>query len=170
MQGPLGTLDNDTKIDPRADADFLAESGKRLLEIERVVIRRPQTPNRAPALFNYPRHQWQNSDQHRLRRRILLDIVDSDMKLHGDAQEILQQRIVQFLGDTRTFREPFFETEVELARELMQAETINGQNRKHARHNAGKAEPPCLPKSRVDLESDGGFGAVPDAIGVARTH
>src|SRR5271163_3423710 len=74
---------------------------------------------------------------------------------------------MKFLRDTRPFREPFFKTDVELPGEIEQPQTIKSHDREpKSDYNAG-AEPRGLPKRRLDFESNVGFRAVPDAVGVA---
>src|SRR5882724_13039081 len=82
----------------------------------------------------------------------------------------LQQRIVQVPRDACALADAIFQTHVELLRHLTEPELIKSpeqcQKSGHARH----AEPPCLPKCRIDFERNRSLGIIPLPIAVACDH
>src|SRR5882724_13091973 len=79
----------------------------------------------------------------------------------------LQQRIVQVPRDACALADAIFQTHVELLRHLTEPELIKRaeqcQKSGHARH----AEPPCLPKRRIDFERNRSLGIIPLPIAIA---
>src|SRR5882724_5957456 len=82
----------------------------------------------------------------------------------------LQQRIVQVPRDACALADAIFQTHVELLRHLTEPELIKSpeqcQKSGHARH----AEPPCLPKRRIDFERNRSLGIIPLPIAIAGNY
>src|SRR5258708_3449636 len=75
------------------------------------------------------------------------------MKLHGHSEEILQKRIVQLLGNTRAFREPFFKTKAKLPRHFVHPRAKQHHNGECESGRNAEQKPPGLPESRPALRA-----------------
>src|SRR5262245_11611654 len=74
--------------------ELLRDARKGLFEIKRIRGDRAQTLNRASAFFDDSPHQLLYRVQPRLGWRVLRQLLDRDVKLHGGAEEALQQCVM----------------------------------------------------------------------------
>src|ERR1700721_412811 len=74
---------------------------------------------------------------------------------------------MQLLSDTRAFGEPFLETHVQLLGQSMQVELVKREHQACEKHGQCRAEPPRLPRCRLNLEADDPLRAIPFAIAIA---
>ena len=75
---------------------------------------------------------------------------------------------MQFLGNPCALGESLFKAHIHLPRQAQHPQPDERQDCKSDEQHAGKPEPPCLPKCRIDFEWKAGLGTVPQPIAVAR--
>ena len=71
------------------------------------------------AFFKHLSHYLHNMGQRRLRLQVFGQAINGDVKLHGGADDSLQQRVMEFLRDARALGQSFFKAQVQLSRHLM---------------------------------------------------
>src|SRR5688572_14946282 len=120
-------LDNHAIGSP-AVGELLWYSREGGLELVRAV-RRPQATDGVAAFLGDAAHQVEHARKRRHRGRIRGQAIDGDVQLHRCAHESLQQGIVQLLRNVRPFREALFEPDVELFRDLTDAQPIGAPSR-----------------------------------------
>ena len=113
-------------------------------------VRQAQPLNRISSFFNHLAHQLQRPVENGFRLRIRWQAVHCHMHLHGNAQESLQQRIVQLLCDSRPFRQAFIESLVDAGRHLSHPQMVKRPDQKHGACAAECDEPACLKPRRRD--------------------
>src|SRR3984957_20372081 len=79
----------------------------------------------------------------------------------------MQQCVMQFLRNPRTFGEPLLETNIQSFRQLMNAQAINGEDRQATPCKTSHPKPPCLPERGFDDERDRSLRTIPktDTVG-----
>ena len=75
---------------------------------------------------------------------------------------------MQLLGDAGPLCKTLFEPDVELVRQLTQAEAIQSNGGREADHDRHRLEPTHLPEHRPDLERQRRLRSVPQAFTVRR--
>src|ERR1700722_1532669 len=170
MQWARLAVQDYAKSDVFLDSQLLLDARKCLSQIQIAAVAGAQPLYRIAAFFDYLVHQLQDPPQRGLGGRIRRKAIGCHVQLHGCAEEALQQGVMQFLRDARPFREPLFKTNVELPGEIVQPQAIKSRDHQGASQHQAGAEPRGLPKHRVDLQSNAGFRAIPNAVRVARDH
>src|SRR6516225_10877198 len=95
----LAAFDADAKVDIGRHPEFLLNPGQRQNQVPGAGVGRTQTLNRGPA-FLYPLlHELKNLLQLWLDWRAGRQVLHGRVELHRGAQEALQQRVVEFLGN-----------------------------------------------------------------------
>jgi hypothetical protein len=127
VQWPWAAIDDNLKINRLRDGKFLFDSGKCLFETKRVGAIREQSADSVPALLYDPTHHFLDMVQGGYGRRIRRQVINRDMKLHRGAEKSLQQRVVQFLCDTRALCKSLFKTQIQLPGQLTHSHLIKDQ-------------------------------------------
>ena len=136
-----GLAFHDDTIRRRLSGRQLAlDAGERVLEIVSLAARAKAADGVAPFL-DHAAHQIEHAGERGFRRRVLRQAIHGDVHLHRRADEPLQQRVVQFLGDAGSLRETLFEPDVELMRQLPQAEAIESNRGREADHHRRRLDP-----------------------------
>ena len=142
----------DTKINPFFEAQFLLDAQKCTPQIVRVLNGGPHPSNHVVPLFDQLAHQFENTVQRRLSRRIGRQFVHSHMELHGRTDQTLQECVVQVFSYSCALDEPFFEAQVEPSGELVKAQAIETEHCQHASQRTWEGEPPSLPDSWLAMD------------------
>src|SRR5258708_10626555 len=90
--------------------------------------------------------------------------------MQGQALKALQQRVVQFPGDSCAFIYARFQPNRELPLHLPNPKLIDGQQQKHKCGRADRSEPNRLVVCGKDGKIQRGSGLVPDAVVIACDH
>src|SRR3954454_21337129 len=135
-------------------------------EVVRVETRRAEIGNRLACLADVLLHALAHPDElPSLRRRGELRIVGHRVELQGDADEALQQRIVQFAAQARTLSDE----QCELLAHAPHVQAPRCRDRGgHAEHGQ-REEPGGLVEHRSDRQWQRGYGGTrPAALGIRR--
>ena len=117
VQRAGAAFDSDAKINLLFDGEFLPNAGKCLLDVKGAATgRSAEALKSVAAFFKNLTHDVKNMGQRRLRRQILGQMINRDVKLHRGADDTLQQRVMEFLRDFGSLGESFFEAELQLFR------------------------------------------------------
>src|SRR5262245_50632153 len=92
------------------------------------------------------------------------------MQLHRRAQETLQQRVMQFLSDSRPLLQALLKAEAHSAGFLPEPQSIEGPGPGNTDRKNPCPEPPCLPDQRIDSKGNRRLLGVPAAIRSACGH
>ena len=132
--------------------EILSQSREGSLKALVARFRCAQPTQRISTFFSDCTHQLQDPFQERFGGRVLRELVFSYIKLERGAQNTLQQRVMQFLRNPRTFGEPLLETNIQSFRQLMNAQAINRQDRQATPCKTSHSKPPRLPERRFDTK------------------
>src|SRR3954470_18997855 len=92
------------------------------------------------------------------------------MQLHRDTKNTLQELVVQFLCDARSFGKPLLKTNVEQSGQLVHADAVYQQCHQCSGNQANQPKPPGLPQGWLNAETYCSFRAVPQSVAVTRHH
>jgi hypothetical protein len=151
VQWPWLAFNNNTKIMRLRGGKFLLDSGKCLFETKRVAAIRAQSTDSVPALLYDLTHHFVDMVQGRYGRRVRGQVINRDMKLHRGAEKSLQQRVVQFLSDTRALRKSLFKAQIQLPGQLAHSQSIKDQYCNHESQDARYLKPRFPPEYRLAI-------------------
>ena len=162
------SFDGHLEIRAVARGVFLLHQHEGLLQV--VAALGAQSADRDAAFVADAAHQREHALELLPVRRLGGQIVDGGMQLHRGAHHALQQRVVQLLRDARAFGQAFFETDVQLPRELPRAQLVGGEHERAAGGDDEEAEPGGLPEGGFHHERDRRVGLAPSSIARAAHH
>ncbi len=106
-------LTDDAEIDSFLRVQLLADSREGLFEIVVLAAGRTQPSDCIASLFDHTPHQLEHPAQALLVWPFRRHMVYRNVELHRRAQKTLQQRVVQFLRDARSLRQPLLELKLQ---------------------------------------------------------
>src|ERR1700728_259603 len=145
-QWTRNTINDNAEISFVVDGKFLPQSREGNLKVLAARFRCAQSTQRISTLFSDCTHQLQDPFQERFGGRVLRELVFRYIKLERGAQNTLQQRVMQFLRNARTLGKPLLEAIIQSFRQLMNTQSIYGDDRQATPCKTSHSKPPRLPE------------------------
>jgi hypothetical protein len=150
-------LDDDPESRPVANTEFVRRGGQRILQVVDAASRRAQAADGMPPIFDDPIEQFPNEGQFVSRGQLFRYVRRRHMQMHRRADDALQQRVVQFLGNPRPLAKAFVKAQVQLTFELHQPDPVATPDETTNECEEAEPEPCGLPERRKHREGQRSF-------------
>lgn len=155
-QGKGLAFDDEAKSDVVGLTDLLGNARETAFEIFRGFDGRAQTAKSITAFIDDLGHEFEDAVESGAGGRVFGELVDGDMKLHGGAEDALEESVMQFLGDASALGEALFKNVMKVLAHLVKPEAVEAEGDGRGGEQADETEPPTLPEGEFAFDDGGG--------------